>query len=389
MSRSIRRIPFARPRTGAAEIRAVRRVLRSGWLTSAGEARAFEEELSEVLQVPHCVLCSSATAALHLSALAMEPRPRVVVVPVWTFTASAATMRHAGAELRFVDSAPDSYHPDPMSVARTADSEGADAVMAVNMGGAAGPTWDLHEVLEGRIPVIEDAAHSLSGSYGPGRAQGSAAQVAAWSFYATKTITTGEGGLLGTPDPELATRARMLRLHGIDREVWQRADGRSRAWDYDILADGYKYNLPDLLAAIGRVQLSRAQKMRAQRQQIARLYLEAIRGEDWIDPPPHSDDPGHSWHLFAPRLRLERLRIDRDEFLQAMGRAGIGTSVHYRPLHRMTFWKQTYGLNPGSFPNAEAHWARSFSLPVWQGMGMRRAWRVAEVLLDVGRRARR
>lgn len=319
----------------------------------------------------------------------MQPRPRLVVLPVWTFTASAATMRHSGAEVRFVDCAADSYHPDPEEVARTAEAQGADLVMAVNLGGTAAQTWRLHELLGRRVPVLEDAAHSLSGTYGPGRAQGSAAIAAAWSFYATKTITSGEGGLLGTSDPELAGRARMLRLHGIDRDVWHRADGRARAWDYDVRVDGFKYNLPDVLAAIGRVQLSRANAMRDERREIARLYLEAIGGEDWIDPPPHSNDEGHSWHLFSPLLRLPRLSVDRDTLLAQLDAAGIGTSVHYRPLHRMSFWRETYNLDPRDFPNAESHWARSFSLPIWQGMGMRRARRVADVLLDIGRRNRR
>ena len=229
--------------------------------------------------------------------------------------------------------------------------------------------------------VVEDAAHSFPSRLPAGFA-GTLGDIGVFSFYATKTITTGEGGMIVTSDSRLAKRMSTMRMHGIDRPVWDRYTSKTASWSYSVVEAGYKYNLPDLLAAIGREQLKKADRFLAERRQIAGIYGEAFRDSAFAEPPP--DGPGHSWHLYSLRLRPERLRVDRDSFVDRIREAGVGTSVHFIPLHTMPYWANRYGLLPESFPEALSSFRRSVSLPIWQGMGEDRARAVAKVVVETG-----
>lgn len=375
MNQNTEFIPYARPEFGPEEEEAVLRVLRGGWLTSGPECRAFEEEFAARIGSSHAVSVSSATAGLHLAlqALGIQKGDRVAV-PTYTFTATAEVVHYLGAEPVLVDCAPGSFLMDVSVVEDRLrkDSRSLQAVIPVHFGG-----WPCFPefwswVRERGVKVVEDCAHAFPVQTPHGHV-GNLGDAGVFSFYANKTITTGEGGMVVTADPDLARRIRVLRLHGIDRDAFQRFQSRTPAWFYDVVDVGYKYNLPDVLAAIGRIQLRRAEALKSLRRDIARFYLDhadALPG--WIFP----DDSGDSaWHLF-PALCPEAEH--RDLLVQRLFDAGVGTSVHYIPLHRLSFWRRTLGVTPADFPVAESLWQREISLPIGPGLTVG----TAKVVLD-------
>lgn len=377
-------IPFALPSLGPEEEEAVLAVLRSGWLTTGSVALQFEKEFASFVGADHALAVNSATSGLHLAleALGVGPGDTVLTSP-YTFASTAAVARHLGAEVVFCDVVPGGYNMDPRSLEEVLKkTRNVRVVVPVHIGGL---PCSMPEILDLArkygCAVVEDAAHSFPSRLPAGFA-GTLGDIGVFSFYATKTITTGEGGMIVTSDSRLAKRMSTMRMHGIDRPVWDRYTSKTASWSYSVVEAGYKYNLPDLLAAIGREQLKKADRFLAERRQIAGIYGEAFRDSAFAEPPP--DGPGHSWHLYSLRLRPERLRVDRDSFVDRIREAGVGTSVHFIPLHTMPYWANRYGLLPESFPEALSSFRRSVSLPIWQGMGEDRARAVAKVVVETG-----
>ncbi len=384
MSPSTDFIPFALPSLGREEEEAVLAVLRSGWLTTGAVALRFEEEFAAFVGTPHALAVNSATSGLHLAleALGVGPGDRVVTSP-YTFASTAAVARHLGAEVVFCDVVPGGYNLDTGRLAEVlASTRNVKAVIPVHVGGL---PCDMEEILalarRYGCAVVEDAAHAFPSRMAGGFA-GTLGDIGVYSFYATKTITTGDGGMVVTSDARLAKRMGTMRMHGIDRPVWDRYTSKTASWSYSVVEAGYKYNLPDLLAAIGREQLKKADRFLAERREIAGIYGAAFRDLPFAEPAP--DGPGHAWHLYSLRLKPGTLRAGRDEFVGGLREAGVGTSVHFIPLHTMPYWARRYGLEPESFPEALASFQRTVSLPIWQGMGPERARSVARAVAETG-----
>lgn len=363
-------LPFALPDIGEEEIAAVVATLRSGWLTTGPGARAFEEEFAAYVGAQHAVAVSSATAGLHLAyeAVGIAPGDQVVM-PTWTFTATAEAARYLGADPVFVDIDP-SYEMD-LAAADAAVTERTKAVAPVHFAGLPVSQRGLADLSSRHgLTVVEDAAHSFptlnEGTLVGATGNGHAATV--FSFYATKTITTGEGGMVVTADAELAQRMRTMRLHGISRDIFNRySDVSQRSWFYEVVAPGYKYNLTDIAAAIGRVQLTRAQALRDRRAEIAARYDEGLAGLPLTLPAHAPEGSSHAWHLYVVSVHPDAPR-DRDGVVEALTAEGIGTSLHFIPLHLQPYWRDTYGLVPEQFPVATDLYERTFSLPIYTRM---------------------
>jgi len=384
MSRNTRRIPFFRPSIGRSEIAAVRRVMKSGWLTTGPESTAFETEFAAFLdrggprpdRSLQAVALNSATAGLHLAleALGIGPGDRVAV-PSLTFTATAEVVCYLGADPVFVDSSPRDGNIDPEALSRVAGT--IRAVIPVHLAGHPCDMAGIRQALTGRdVFVVEDAAHAFPSRTGDGSV-GTLSDIGVFSFYATKTITTGEGGMAVTRNPDFARRMRLMRLHGIDREVWNRysSDAALGSWEYDIAAPGYKYNMTDMAAALGRAQLARAEVLLNRRRRLADRYAAELEGIPGVELPARAD--AHAWHLFMIRLPD---RDARDRLAAALHRRGIGVSVHFTPLHRMSYWRERYHLRPSDFPVAESLGDRLLSLPLWPGLPRRRQMHVVNAI---------
>lgn len=377
-------VPFFRPSIGEPEILAVVESLKSGWLTTGPQTAAFETEFGALIGGDvHAIAVNSATAALHLGldALGVAPGDEVIV-PTMTFTATAEVIRYLGAKPVFVDMDPSTIcvAPEMVEEAITAHTK---VIMPVHFAGRSCDMTSLRALADSRgLKILDDAAHAL-----PSRHQGaligsrdSGADVTAFSFYANKTMTTGEGGMLVTADDAIAARARKMRLHGIDRDVFDRFTSIRASWAYDVVEAGYKYNLTDLASAIGRVQLSRINEFNQARHRLAARYDEAFADLPLILPPRAAEGDSHSWHLYIVQVD-EAAQVDRDEFIKALQAHGIGTSVHYRPLHQMTYWKPLAGTR--SFRNADAYFSRCVSLPLFMDMNEAEQNRVIEVVREV------
>jgi dTDP-4-amino-4,6-dideoxygalactose transaminase len=380
-------IPFARPFSGIEEETAVIRVLRSGWLTTGGEATAFEQEFAAFLKTPniHCLAVNSATSGLHLALEACGVGPGdAVLVPSCTFTATAEVARYLGADPVFVDVGPGTFHINPAALEQAIKrlpAGKAKAVIPVHYGGLPCDMGAIMEISRRyNLKVIEDAAHSFPSQLTTTFA-GTIGDIGVFSFYATKTITTGEGGMVVCRDGALAKRISVMRSHGIDRAVWNRYSDPRAPWRYEVVEAGYKYNLPDLLAAIGRVQLARAWELLRMRQEIAAAYDSGLEGNECFLLPPTG--PGDARHLYPLRLNPQRLKISRDEFIGRLKEAGIGVSVHYIPLHTMSFYKNRYQLAENDFPETMKSCSQEISLPIWPGMSGEQLSRVIEAVLSL------
>ena len=375
-------VPFALPSIGAEEEKAVLEVLRSGWLTTGKVARAFEEEFASFVGAKRALAVNSATSGLHLAldALGVGPGTKVAMSP-YTFTSDAAVVRQLGGEVVFCDISKADYNIDPALLDDLLSRDGSiRVVIPVHLGGMPCRMAELLEIASSHgVKLVEDSAHGFPLRL-PEGAAGTLGDAGFYSFYATKTITTGEGGMVVARDDAMMKRMEMMRLHGFDRTAWDRYTSNTASWRYDVVEPGYKYNLPDLLAAVGREQLKKADLFLEQRRAIARRYLEAFGGDPAFEmPPTHS---AHSWYLFSLRLRKGALSIDRDEFADRLQAAGIGVSVHFIPLHTMSYWSKRYSLKPSDFPEAYDKFSRTISLPIWQGMSEDQVDRVIEAVLD-------
>lgn len=362
-------VPFALPDIGSAEIEAVVEAIRSGWLTTGPQAAAFEQEFAAALGGEvNAIAVNSGTAGLHLALEAIGVGAGdEVIVPTWTFTATAEVVRYLGADPVIVDVDPETLAID-LAAAERAVTSRTRAIMPVHFGGLGVDREGVAGLAgEHGLKVVEDAAHAFPTVSG-GRLVGTGASDAVvFSFYATKTITTGEGGMVVTPDEELAARMRTMRLHGISRDVFGRYRSTAPSWQYEVVAPGYKYNLTDPAAAMGRAQLQRAHEMRDKRAAIAARYDRAFADLPLDLPADAPVGDSHAWHLYVVRLTAGA-RVDRDAFIAEVARAGVGCSVHFIPLHMHPYWRDHCELVDDSFPVATAEFARVVSLPIFSAM---------------------
>lgn len=381
-------VPFYRPDIHEEEIEDVTATLRSGWLTSGPKVRQFEERFAAAVNAGHAVAVNSCTAALHLAVEALGLRPGMaVLVPTVTFAATAEVVRYQGAIPILVDCDRETLNISladatekllllrngklPVTTPRDLTVVG---LIPVHIGGMMIDVDEITKFADDHgLWIVEDAAHAFPAAWRPSpqspwrRCGEETADVTCFSFYANKTITTGEGGMAVTGNETLAERIRLMSLHGLSRDAWDRYSGGG-SWDYKIIAPGYKYNLTDIAAAIGIHQLARAEEMRLKREDIARQYVTALSDIEEIDLPQKDDDRIHSHHLFPIRLRLERLVIDRNRFIDELIRSGVGASVHWRPLHLHPYYQNSFGWQAEYFPIATKEWERLISLPIFPGM---------------------
>ncbi len=357
-------VPFHRPDITDEEIAAVVATLRSGWLTMGPRTQEFEEAFAQSVGARHAVAVSSCTAALHLAldALDIEPGDEVIT-STFTFTASGATIVHAGARPVLVDCTPDTLNLDPDDIARKVTPR-TRAIMPVHFAGHAAPMDEILAIArQHRLAVIEDAAHALPAAY-RGRRIGTIGDVTAFSFYANKNLTTGEGGMLTLADAALEERLRTRRLHGMNRHAWRRYSAEG-SWRYDVSYPGFKYNMTDIAAAMGLVQLRRLPAMHRRRQQIVALYTELLSDVPQLQLPITLPEVESAWHLYAVRLRPAQLRIHRDALIELLKAEGISPGVHFIPLHLHSYYRDAFGYRPEQFPVASAAAETILSLPLF------------------------
>ncbi|MCG6568073.1 DegT/DnrJ/EryC1/StrS aminotransferase family protein [Tessaracoccus sp. ZS01] len=366
---SIPFIPFAIPDITEAEIDAVVAAMRSGWLTTGPNAAAFEEEFAAYLGGDvNAVAVNSATAGLHLAVEAIGLGPGdEVLVPTWTFTATAEVVRYVGAKPVLVDVDPQTLNMD-FDMASSLITSRTRAIMPVHFAGLPIPGSTIREFASRHsLAVIEDAAHAFPVRDESRLVGAGDSEATVFSFYATKTITTGEGGMLVTRSDDIARRARVMRLHGISRDVFDRYTSTKPSWEYSIIAAGYKYNMPDTAAAMGRVQLSRAESLRQRRERIAGRYDDALDGLPAKLPPKPKYPRGHAHHLYFIRL-TDQSPVGRNEFIEKMAAVGVGTSVHFIPLHLHPYWSAGLGVGAKDLPVASETYKTVVSLPIYPSM---------------------
>lgn len=401
------KVPYFRVDLAEAEIAEAVAALRSGWLTSGPRVARFEGEFAAAVGARHALAVNSGTAALHVAVEAMGLGPgQAVLVPTMTFAATAEVVRHMGAVPLLVDCDPVTLHLD------FADAEAKLAaltagelplspdlevvgILPVHVGGL---MLDLAALTRfaarHRLWLIEDAAHAFpaawrAGEGEPWRRCGEAtAEISCFSFYANKTITTGEGGMTVTDSDELAARMRVMALHGMSADAWGRYTPQG-SWDYRLVAPGFKYNLTDVAAAVGIHQLARAEAMRRAREAVAHRYLEAFADLEAVETPPDPPHRIHAWHLFPLRLRLEALGCDRGELIEELRSAEVGTSVHWRPLHLHPYYRDSFGWLPHHLPVASAVWERLVSLPLYPTMSDDEQAHVIRTVREICRRGAR
>ncbi|MDP3189157.1 DegT/DnrJ/EryC1/StrS aminotransferase family protein [Limnobacter sp.] len=372
-------LPFALPEIGEEEIQEVASCLRSGWLTTGPKTRQFETDFEAMLnaagggvatgnQPVQAIAVNSATAGLHLALEAVGIGPGdEVIVPTHTFTATAEVVRYLGADPVFVDVLPGSLNINPVLV-RKAITPKTKAIMPVHFAGLAANMAEIIAIArEHGLKVVEDAAHALP-CVVDGIAIGNLqTDATVFSFYANKTITTGEGGMVVSRNPEIIKRCKTMRLHGINRDVFDRFTSKAPSWYYEVVAPGFKYNLTDLASAIGIHQLKKAELFRSKRQAIVDQYNQAFKNLPVILPEGAANNGLHSWHLYVLRLD-DQATPSRDQFVEALYAQGIGCSVHYIPLHLQPYWRDSYKLKPEQFPVSQKAYERMVSIPLYSKM---------------------
>ena len=364
-------LPFALPEIGEEEIAEVVDTLRSGWVTTGPKARRFEQDFVQFLgdDSLQAIAVNSATAGLHLAleALGIGPGDEVITT-THTFTATAEVVRYMGADVVLVDIDPATLNIDPKAI-EAAITPRTKAIMPVHY---AGLSVDMDAVMaiarKHGLKVVEDAAHALPTTFKQQTIGTLQSDVTVFSFYANKTITTGEGGMLVTRDEAIAARCKVMRLHGISRDAFDRFTAKVPSWYYEIVAPGFKYNLTDIAAALGLHQLKRVRGFQVRREQIAQRYDEAFADLPIIAPPrPVNEGDLHAWHLYVVRLS-DAAPINRDQLIESLFADGIGVSVHYIPLHLHPYWRERYDLKPEQFPHSQRAYERMVSLPLYTKM---------------------
>ena len=379
---------FSEPMLGDAEIDSVVDCLRSGWLTSGLKVKEFERAFAGYIGCKHAVAVNSCTSALHLGleAVGVKPGDEVITTPM-TFAATAAVIEHLGARPVLVDCEPESLNLDPRRI-EAAITPRTRAILPVHFAGQACDMTAIMEIARAHdVAVVEDAAHSLPTRH-RGRMIGTFGDVTCFSFYATKTITTGEGGMAVTDREEYADRMRVMHLHGMSRDAWKRYT-QGGSWSYEILAPGFKYNLTDIAASIGIAQLARADAFFQRRLELARAYTRGLAGLRGLRTPVVPDECGHSWHLYVVQVVPEALTIDRDEFIRRLVARNIGVSVHFIPVHMHPYYKEKYGLQPADLPVASAAFKRIISLPLYPKMTDQDLQDVVDVVREIAKECER
>lgn len=400
------KVPFHRASITKAEENAVLEVLRSGWLTTGKFASEFEQKFSKAVTsqkdensknpvISLAVNSNTSGMILAMEACGVKSGNAIITTP-YAFVSTAACAKHLDADVFFADVEKDSYNIDPNKIEeilRREKEKGENgikikAIVPVHI---AGNVCDMKKILElakkyssadNKIYVIEDAAHAFPSLTELGYA-GAIGDAGVFSFYVTKTITTAEGGMVCTRDEKLAKRMTTMRLHGMDRTTWDRYVSPKASWEYDIIAPGYKFNLPDVLAAIGCCQLDRANLFYEQRKKIAEKYNKSFSSLDFIKIPPNSE--GNSWHLYLMRIIPQKLKIARDEFAKKMQQAGIGISVHFIPIFHFTYWKELYpNFNAENYPNSEKQYRDTISIPLFPEMTDEQVDYVIETVKKIG-----
>ena len=376
-------IPFSLPEIDNAEIDEVVDTLKSGWLTSGPKTQIFESNFkSFVGGKVESIAVNSATAGLHLAleALGVGHGDEIITTTL-TFTATAEVARYLGADVRLVDVNPVTLNINPDEIRRVISSK-TKVIIPVHY---AGLSCDMDEILsiaeEFDLKVVEDAAHALPTTYKNKMIGSLQSDATVFSFYANKTMTTGEGGMVVTYNSDLAKRIKIMRLHGIDRDAFDRFQSKKPAWYYEVIAPGFKYNMTDIAAAIGIQQLKKLPRFLKRRKYLAKRYLSSLANLPLILPADDIDGGSHSWHLFVIRLQ-DNVKMNRDELVQFLNDKGIGSSVHYVPLHRQPYWRDKYSLSVDMFPEADKAYHSMVSIPLYTGMTDEQQDRVINALHD-------
>jgi dTDP-4-amino-4,6-dideoxygalactose transaminase len=381
-------LPFHVPEIGPEEIDSVVETLKSGWLTTGSKAKTFEEDFASYVGARHAVAVNSCTAALHLALDAVGIKEGdEVIVPALTFAATAEVVLYFRAKPVLVDCQLDTLnlHPNQIEAAITPKTK---AIIPVHFGGQPCDMDPILDVAKAyKLKVIEDAAHSLPASY-RGRKVGAIGDITCFSFYATKTVTTGEGGMATTENTEWADRMRMMSLHGISHDAWKRYT-KEGSWYYEIVQPGFKYNLTDIAAAIGIEQLKKCTRFWEVRSRIAAIYNKAFADLDTVQRPGSMPDVQHAWHLYVLQLDLERLKVSRSQVVEALRQRNIGTSVHFIPLHLHPYYRNKFGYKPEDFPNASFVFDRIVSLPIYPKMSEGDVEQVVANVTEICREYRR
>lgn len=381
-------LPFNQPDIGQAEIDEVVDTLRSGWITTGPKTKEFERRFAEYIGVRHAIAVNSCTGGLHIALAAAGVGPGdEVIVPTMTFCATANVVVHLGATPIVVDVEPDTLNIDPQCL-EAAITPRTKAVIPVHLYGHPCDMDRISEIAKvHRLLVIEDAAHAVAAEW-RGRRVGTLSPATVFSFYATKNLTTAEGGMITTDDDEYGERMRVWSLHGISRDAWKRYSAEG-SWYYEVSVPGFKYNLADLQSALGLHQLARLEVMVQRRTELAARYHAGLCDLPEIELPNVRSGIRHAWHLYVIRLRLERLEINRAEFIERLKSEGIGTSVHFIPLHRHPYYRNRFGFQPADFPVADAAYERLISLPLYTRMTERDVDDVVKAVHRVVQRNRR
>lgn len=368
-----RNIPFARPNTNIKEIISVAKSIKSGWMTTGKVCHSFEQEFKDRLSVPYTIAVNSATAGLHLAYEALGVKTgKFIITSPYTFTATAEAARYLGADIVFCDIDKESLNICVIKLEElleqlyeSGEINNLAAIVPIHIAGRACDMEQINKLAKKfNIPVVEDAAHAFPAKYND-KYLGTLSDIGVFSFYATKTMTTGEGGLIVAHKEEIAKRLKLMRLHGIDRDVWGRFNNAGASWEYDVVEAGYKYNLADINASIGIVQLKKAEKFAKIRHNIAKLYYKLLADCQEIILPKY--EASHSWHLFIIKIK-DTNKFPRNSLIEFLSKKGVGTSVHYKPLHLMSYYQKTYDLNEKSFPISTEVFNSVVSLPIYPGL---------------------
>ena len=395
---NILKVPFSKPSISEEEEKAVIEVIRSGWLTTGKVTLEFEKEFSDFMNstlddekqkvISLAVNSNTSGMILAMNACGVKEGTAIITTP-YTFVSTATCAKHLGADVIFCDVEKDSYNIDADKIEQilieNEKTHKADikAIVPVHIAGNVCNMKKICEIAKKySVKVIEDAAHSFPSLTEEGYA-GTIGDVGVFSFYATKTITTAEGGMVCTRDENLLKRMETMRLHGMDRTTWDRYTSDKASWEYDIIAPGYKFNLPDILSAIGCVQLKKANILLEKRKKIFQKYNEAFKNLDFISLPP--DSKGNSMHLYLLNLNLEKLKISRNDFGKQLQDSGIGISMHFIPLFNFTYWKNLYpDFTPENFPEADKKGKQTLSLPLWPCMTEKMIDAVIQAVKETG-----
>ncbi len=382
-------LPFALPDIDDTEFQQIREALASGWVTTGPKTRQFEAEFAAAVGAKHAIAVNSCTAAMHLAleAIGLQAGDEVITSP-YTFAATAEVVRYFDARPVLVDICPDSFNLNPALIEEAVTAK-TKAIIPIHIAGLPASLAEIDAMAERHgLAVIEDAAHAFPARYGARwigerrETLPTTPHLVAFSFYATKTITTGEGGMIVTDDAALAERCRVMALHGISKDAWKRYTAEG-SWCYEIIAPGYKYNMTDIAAGMGLAQLAKAARMRQRRRAIAQQFNRAFAAEPALQIPHDRPDGQHAWHLYMLRLNLEALTIDRARFIEELKKRNIGSSVHFIPLHLHPYYRETYGYQPQDFPVAYREFQREISLPIYSKMSDGDVQDVIEAVLEI------